>query len=38
MENLNGCQLFDAMYADDTEGQKLNGIPGFEETVAAYPL
>ncbi len=36
MENLDGPQLFDTMYAEDTEGQKLNTIPGTEDLLNGY--
>jgi len=38
VENLNGSQLFDSMYEDDSDGQKINKVPGVEELFASYPL
>ena len=38
MEDLNGPWLFDSMYADDPEADKLGALPGMEELRAAYPL
>ena len=37
MEDLNGPWLFDSMYADDPEADKLGALPGMEELSAAYP-
>lgn len=37
MEDLNGPWLFDSMYADDPEADKLGALPGMEELRAAYP-
>lgn len=36
MEDLNGPQLFDSMYAEDVEGQKLNKMPGLPEMLQIY--
>ena len=36
VEELNGAQLFDAMYAEDTEGQKLNEMPSVDELIMDY--
>ncbi len=36
MEGLNGPYLFDAMYAEDAEGQKLNSMPGVDELMMVY--
>lgn len=36
VENLNGPQLFESMYADDPEGQKLNMMPGVADLLVAY--
>ena len=36
MEHLDGPQLFDSLYAEDAEGQKLNFMPGVEEMVLVY--
>lgn len=38
VENLDGPQLFDSMYAEDVEGKKLGNIPGFEEALLRYPF
>ena len=38
VEDLNGPWLFDSMYADDPEADKLGALPGMEELRAAYPL
>lgn len=37
VEDLNGPWLFDSMYADDPEADKLGALPGMEELRAAYP-
>lgn len=37
MEDLNGPWLFDSMYTDDPEAEKLAALPGMEELLAAYP-
>ena len=33
VERLNGSFLFDSMYNEDPEGQKLLKLPGMEETL-----
>jgi len=33
VERLDGDYLFEAMYSDDPEGQKLHKLPGMEETI-----
>ena len=38
MEHLNDSSLFDSMYAEDSEGQKLNTMPQIKEMVDEYPL
>jgi hypothetical protein len=38
VEDLNGPQLFDSMYADDADGQKLNQMPGVDEMIQSYPF
>ena len=38
MEYLNGSQLFDSMYAQDPEAQKLNQLPGVADLVQTYLL
>ena len=37
VENLNGPQLFESMYAEDVEGQKLGKMPGVSEMLDIYP-
>ena len=37
MEDLNGPWLFDSMYTDDPEADKLAALPGMGELFAAYP-
>ncbi|ELV14011.1 Leucine-rich repeat-containing protein 48 [Tupaia chinensis] len=37
VEHLNGSFLFDSMYAEDTEGNKLSSLPGVSELLEAYP-
>ncbi|KAI0241391.1 Dynein regulatory complex subunit 3 [Lamellibrachia satsuma] len=36
VESLNGPQLFESMYADDVEGQKLSKMPGVPEMLQIY--
>lgn len=36
VESLNGPYLFEALYAEDAEGQKLNLIPGVDEMLLGY--
>lgn len=36
VEDLNGPWLFDNMYADDPEAEKLAALPGMEELLAGY--
>jgi hypothetical protein len=38
VDGLNGPDLFEGMYADDTEGKKLKEMPGVDELVMLYPL
>ncbi|KAL5018635.1 hypothetical protein ScPMuIL_004357 [Solemya velum] len=38
VENMNGIHLFEMMYAEDIEGQKLNEMPGIEDLLLTYPL
>lgn len=33
VESLDGSQLFDSLYAEDPEGQKLSMLPGLEEML-----
>lgn len=37
VEHLNGSFLFDSMYAEDSEGNKLSYLPGVSELLEAYP-
>nr|XP_054111647.1 dynein regulatory complex subunit 3 [Callithrix jacchus] len=37
VEHLNGSFLFDSMYAEDSEGNKLSSLPGVSELLEAYP-
>ncbi|XP_072860830.1 dynein regulatory complex subunit 3 isoform X2 [Chlorocebus sabaeus] len=36
VEHLNGSFLFDSMYAEDSEGNKLSYLPGVSELLKAY--
>lgn len=36
VENLNGPFMFESMYADDTEGRKLNFMPTLDELLQSY--
>ncbi|XP_074244403.1 dynein regulatory complex subunit 3 isoform X2 [Saimiri boliviensis] len=36
VEHLNGSFLFDSMYAEDSEGNKLSSLPGVSELLEAY--
>jgi len=38
IENLDGSQLFDSMYAEDSDGQKFNKLLGVKEMLLSYPL
>ena len=38
VENLNGSELFDSMFAQDPEAQKLNQLPGVADLVQTYLL
>ena len=38
VENLNGPYLFESMYAEDAEGQKLNHMPGVPDMLIGYPF
>jgi hypothetical protein len=35
---MNGPDLFEQMYAEDKEGQKLNEMPGLEDQLHRYPF
>ena len=35
---MNGPDLFESMYADDTEGKKMKEMPGVDELVTTYPF
>jgi len=36
VENLNGSQLYDSMYAEDSDGHKISKLPGVEELLITY--
>ena len=36
VENMNGSQLFEGLYAEDAEGQKLAEMPGVDELMMVY--
>ncbi|XP_037664412.1 dynein regulatory complex subunit 3 isoform X2 [Choloepus didactylus] len=36
IENMNGSFLFDSLYAEDVEGNKLSHLPGISELLEAY--
>jgi len=38
VEGMDGPDLFDGMYADDTEGKKLKEMPGVDDLMITYPL
>ncbi|XP_045149238.1 dynein regulatory complex subunit 3 [Echinops telfairi] len=38
IEHLNGSFLFDSMYSEDVEGNKLSYLPGVSELLGAYPF
>jgi len=38
VENLNGSQLFESMFAEDTDSRKINRLPIVEELLISYPL
>ncbi|KAH3872437.1 hypothetical protein DPMN_035653 [Dreissena polymorpha] len=38
VDGLDGPELFEGMYADDTEGKKLKEMPGVDDLMATYPL
>ena len=33
---MNGSYLFDSLYDEDPDGQKINFMPGVKELLAAY--
>ena len=35
---MDGPHLFEAMYSEDAEGQKLKEMPGVDELLVVYPL
>lgn len=37
VEHLNDSFLFDSMYAEDVEGNKLDCLPGVRELFETYP-
>lgn len=38
VEHLNGPFLFDSMYSEDVEGNKLSYLPGVGELLEVYPF
>lgn len=36
MEGMNGTELFDSLYSEDVEGQKLNTMPGVDDLLEEY--
>lgn len=38
IEHLDGTFLFDSMYSEDVEGNKLSYLPGVGELLEAYPF
>lgn len=36
MEGLDGPDLFNSLYSEDAEGQKLNTMPGVDELLSDY--
>lgn len=38
MEHLDGSFLFDSMYSEDVEGNKLSYLPGVGELLETYPF
>lgn len=38
VEHLNGSFLFDSMYSEDVEGNKLSYLPGVRELLETYPF
>jgi len=38
VENLDGPQLFEAMYMDDPDGKTLGRMPGVDELLIPYPF
>lgn len=36
MERMDGPDLFDSLYTEDVEGQKLNTMPSVDELIAEY--
>ncbi len=36
VEGLNGSHLFDSLYEEDSEGQKLSSMPGVDELLLVY--
>ena len=37
VEDLNGPWLFESMYTEDPEADKLGALPGMEELLDGYP-
>ena len=38
VEDLDGTQVFDSMFAEDPEASKLAALPGIEELITEYPF
>lgn len=38
IDHLDGSFLFDSMYSEDVEGNKLSYLPGVGELLEAYPF
>lgn len=38
VENLNGPHLFESLFSDDPEAQKLASLPGVDELLLVYPF
>ena len=38
VELMDGPSLFESMYSDDAEGQKMKEMPGVDELMMLYPL
>ena len=38
METMDGPSLFESMYSDDAEGQRMKEMPGVDELMMIYPL
>lgn len=38
VELMDGPSLFESMYSDDAEGQRMKEMPGVDELMMIYPL